>query len=115
MPLEGDKYGGSDLNILYGNVINANNELLEMENALTTNETPNRLTYLNLIKKLQQAVDELIDVSIVADTMKYNSISLKSLTDILTGKVGRFRQTLLGRRVDYSGRSVIVPGPKLRL
>ncbi|MFP3038937.1 MAG: hypothetical protein ACKEQK_00235 [Candidatus Hodgkinia cicadicola] len=103
----------SDLNILYGRVINANNSLIEV--LQSSGAIIDRLLFLKLSKELQNAVDDLLDTSTSLDTMRYNSVSLKSLTDSLKGKEGRFRQTLLGRRVDYSGRSVIIPGPSLRL
>ncbi|MGP1918130.1 MAG: hypothetical protein ACTS4U_00220 [Candidatus Hodgkinia cicadicola] len=116
LPLgEDGGFSNSDLNVLYGKVINANNAVLDIETSFTESKAPNRDLYLKLLKELQQAIDELIDTSVTAETLRYNSTPLKSLTDILKGKEGRFRQTLLGRRVDYSGRSVIAPGPHLRL
>ncbi len=115
-PLEGeDNFSNSDLNVLYGKVINANNAVLDAESSLTEGKAPSRVVYLKLLKELQNAIDELIDTSITAESLRYNSTPLKSLTNILKGKEGRFRQSLLGRRVDYSGRSVIAPGPHLRL
>ncbi|MGP1944708.1 MAG: hypothetical protein ACTS8A_00830 [Arsenophonus sp. ET-LJ4-MAG3] len=115
LPLDGDDYSNSDLNVLYGRVINANNAVLDVETSFDESNPPNRTLYLKLLNELQHAIDGLIDTSVTAESLRYSSTSLKSLTDILKGKEGRFRQTLLGRRVDYSGRSVIVPGPHLRL
>ncbi|MGP1917038.1 MAG: hypothetical protein ACTS6P_00185 [Candidatus Hodgkinia cicadicola] len=116
LPLRGnDNFSTSDLNVLYGKVITANNAVLKIEGSFTEDKAPNRAVYLSLLKELQQAIDELIDTSVTTETLRYNSTPLKSLTDILKGKEGRFRQSLLGRRVDYSGRTVIAPGPHLRL
>ncbi|MGP1922472.1 MAG: hypothetical protein ACTS5F_00035 [Candidatus Hodgkinia cicadicola] len=115
LPLDGDDYSNSDLNVLYGRVINANNAVLDVETSFDENKPPNRTLYLKLLNELQRAIDGLIDTSVTTESLRYSSTPLKSLTDILKGKEGRFRQTLLGRRVDYSGRSVIAPGPHLRL
>ncbi len=112
--LDGGRYATSDLNDLYRRVINRNNRLkrlfeLNAPEVITRNEK----------RMLQEAVDALIDNSIrrgaapVASQIQRRP--LKSLADILKGKQGRFRQNLLGKRVDYSGRSVIVVGPELQL
>ncbi|MGP1917717.1 MAG: DNA-directed RNA polymerase subunit beta', partial [Candidatus Hodgkinia cicadicola] len=116
LPLRGnDNFSTSDLNILYGKVITANNAVLKIEGSFTEDKAPSRMVYLSLLRELQQAIDELIDTSVTTETLRYNSTPLKSLTDILKGKEGRFRQSLLGRWVDYSGRTIIAPGPHLRL
>ncbi len=112
--LDGGRYATSDLNDLYRRVINRNNRLkrlyeLNAPEVITRNEK----------RMLQEAVDALVDNSIrrgsapVASQVQRRP--LKSLADILKGKEGRFRQNLLGKRVDYSGRSVIVVGPELQL
>ncbi|MEK7555526.1 MAG: DNA-directed RNA polymerase subunit beta' [Patescibacteria group bacterium] len=111
--LEGGRYATSDLNDLYRRVINRNNRLkklldLKAPEVIITNEK----------RMLQEAVDSLIDNTARLGTQQQLSSQrrpLKSLSDILKGKQGRFRQNLLGKRVDYSGRSVIVVGPKLKL
>ncbi len=112
--LDGGRYATSDLNDLYRRVINRNNRLkrlfeLNAPEVITRNEK----------RMLQEAVDALIDNSIRRGTSPVASQAqrrpLKSLADILKGKQGRFRQNLLGKRVDYSGRSVIVVGPELHL
>ena len=111
--LDGGRFAASDLNDLYRRVINRNNRLKKLY-ALEAPEVICR----NEKRMLQEAVDALIDnnarreraVSAAASRKK-----LKSLTDLLKGKQGRFRQNLLGKRVDYSGRSVIVIGPHLKL
>ncbi len=112
--LDGGRFATSDLNDLYRRVINRNNRLkrlleLNAPEVITRNEK----------RMLQESVDSLIDNSarhsktVIAATGKKRQ--LKSLADILKGKQGRFRQNLLGKRVDYSGRSVIVVGPSLRI
>ncbi|MDD5438082.1 MAG: DNA-directed RNA polymerase subunit beta' [Patescibacteria group bacterium] len=112
--LDGGRFATSDLNDLYRRVINRNNRLkrlleLHAPEVITRNEK----------RMLQEAVDALIDNSarhsktVIAATGKKRQ--LKSLADILKGKQGRFRQNLLGKRVDYSGRSVIVVGPNLKM
>ncbi|MFH1456530.1 MAG: DNA-directed RNA polymerase subunit beta' [Patescibacteria group bacterium] len=112
--LEGGRYAASDLNDLYRRVINRNNRLKRL-NELSAPEVIVR----NEKRMLQEAVDALIDNSarhgktVTASTGQKRM--LKSLADSLKGKQGRFRQNLLGKRVDYSGRSVIVVGPKLKL
>ena len=111
--LDGGRYATSDLNDLYRRVINRNNrlkKLLEIKapEIIVTNEK----------RMLQEAVDSLIDNSARFGSQQQMSSQrrpLKSLADILKGKEGRFRQNLLGKRVDYSGRSVIVVGPELPL
>ncbi|WP_126071701.1 DNA-directed RNA polymerase subunit beta', partial [Candidatus Annandia adelgestsuga] len=111
VPLDGGKFATSDLNDLYRRVINRNNRL-------------KRLLYLSapeiIIKNekrmLQEAVDTLLDNSRYHNVVTAsNKRPLKSLTDMIKGKQGRFRQNLLGKRVDYSGRSVITVGPDLNL
>ncbi len=112
--LEGGRYAASDLNDLYRRVINRNNRLKKLAE-LSAPEVIVR----NEKRMLQEAVDALIDNSarhgktVTASTGQKRT--LKSLADSLKGKQGRFRQNLLGKRVDYSGRSVIVVGPKLKL
>ena len=112
--LDGGRFAASDLNDLYRRVINRNNRLKKLYNL----EAP-EVICRNEKRMLQEAVDALIDnnarreraVTAVGGSRK----KLKSLTDLLKGKQGRFRQNLLGKRVDYSGRSVIVVGPDLAL
>jgi DNA-directed RNA polymerase subunit beta' len=113
--LDGGRYATSDLNDLYRRIINRNNRLRKLieigaPEVITRNEK----------RMLQEAVDALFDnsarrsqVSVAASTGQRRA--LRSLADTLKGKQGRFRQNLLGKRVDYSGRSVIVVGPKLKL
>ncbi|HZZ99095.1 MAG TPA: DNA-directed RNA polymerase subunit beta', partial [Candidatus Paceibacterota bacterium] len=113
VPLDGGRYATSDLNDLYRRVINRNNRLkhlleLKAPEVITKNEK----------RMLQEAVDALIDNSMRRGQMTTSASTgqkraLKSLADMLKGKQGRFRQNLLGKRVDYSGRSVIVVGPEL--
>lgn len=115
VPLDGGRYATSDVNDLYRRVINRNNRLkklleLKAPEVIVRNEK----------RMLQEAVDALIDNS--ASSKQGNQAqaagqrrALKSLADMLKGKQGRFRQNLLGKRVDYSGRSVIVVGPQLKL
>ena len=112
--LDGGRYASSDLNDLYRRVINRNNRLkylleISAPDVIVRNEK----------RMLQEAVDALIDNSMRKGTMTQATTGgkrlLKSLADMLKGKQGRFRQNLLGKRVDYSGRSVIIVGPKLRL
>ncbi|MCS6905031.1 MAG: DNA-directed RNA polymerase subunit beta' [Bacteroidia bacterium] len=111
VPLEGGRFATSDLNDLYRRVIIRNNRLKR----LLEIKAP-EVILRNEKRMLQEAVDSLFD-----NTRKVNAIrtesnrALKSLSDMLKGKQGRFRQNLLGKRVDYSGRSVIVVGPKLKL
>lgn len=110
--LDGGRYATSDLNDLYRRVINRNNRLkklieLKAPDVIVTNEK----------RMLQEAVDALIDNStkIGAQQLSSQRRPLRSLADMLKGKQGRFRANLLGKRVDYSGRSVIVVGPNLKL
>jgi len=114
VPLDGGRYATSDLNDLYRRVINRNNRLKKL---LELNAP--EIIVVNEKRMLQEAVDALIDNSIrfgtAAVQMSKQKKPLRSLADILKGKKGRFRQNLLGKRVDYSGRSVIVVGPELRL
>ncbi|MBP8130877.1 MAG: DNA-directed RNA polymerase subunit beta' [Candidatus Hydrogenedentes bacterium] len=111
VPLEGGRYATSDLNDLYRRVINRNNRLkrlieLRAPEVILRNEK----------RMLQEAVDALFDNGRHGRTvLGAGNRPLKSLSDMLKGKQGRFRQNLLGKRVDYSGRSVIVVGPELRL
>mgnify|MGYP001615293772 CR=1 FL=1 len=112
--LDGGRYASSDLNDLYRRVINRNNRLkylleISAPEVIVRNEK----------RMLQESVDALIDNQMRKGTMTQATTGgkrlLKSLTDVLEGKQGRFRQNLLGKRVDYSGRSVIVVGPDLKL
>ena len=111
VPLEGGRFATSDLNDLYRRVINRNNRLKRLKEM----NAPD-LIIRNEKRMLQEAVDALID-----NGRKGKAVSgagnreLKSLSGLLRGKQGRFRQNLLGKRVDYSGRSVIVVGPELKL
>src|SRR3989338_4667194 len=114
VPLDGGRHASSDVNDLYRRVINRNNRLkrlyeLKAPEVITRNEK----------RMLQEAVDALIDNSIKRGAAPVASQAqrrpLRSLADMLKGKQGRFRQNLLGKRVDYSGRSVIVVGPSLKL
>ncbi|HEY3276104.1 MAG TPA: DNA-directed RNA polymerase subunit beta' [Syntrophorhabdaceae bacterium] len=111
VPLDGGRFATSDLNDLYRRVINRNNRLKRLME-LNAPE----IIIRNEKRMLQEAVDALFDNSkrgrVVTGASKR---PLKSLSDMLRGKQGRFRQNLLGKRVDYSGRSVIVVGPELRL
>ena len=109
--LDGGRFATSDLNDLYRRVINRNNRLKKLveigaPEVITRNEK----------RMLQEAVDALFDITArETSTTASSKRKLKSLSDLLRGKQGRFRQNLLGKRVDYSGRSVIVVGPDLRL
>jgi DNA-directed RNA polymerase subunit beta' len=111
VPLDGGRFATSDLNDLYRRVINRNNRLkklmeLHAPDVIVRNEK----------RMLQEAVDALFDNGRRGRVLRgTNNRPLKSLSDTLKGKQGRFRQNLLGKRVDYSGRSVIVVGPELRL
>ena len=109
--LEGGRYATSDLNDLYRRVINRNNRLKK----LLEIKAPD-VIIRNEKRMLQEAVDALIDNSARFGTQEMSAQRrpLRSLADMLKGKQGRFRQNLLGKRVDYSGRSVIVVGPKLK-
>jgi len=111
VPLDGGRFATSDLNDLYRRVINRNNRLKRLQE-LNAPEVIIR----NEMRMLQEAVDALFDNGrrgrVITGPSKR---PLKSLSDMLKGKTGRFRQNLLGKRVDYSGRSVIVIGPELRL
>ncbi len=109
--LDGGRFATSDLNDLYRRVINRNNRLQHLMEI----EAP-EIIIRNEKRMLQEAVDSLIDNGRRSRTVSANgNHKLKSLSDILRGKQGRFRQNLLGKRVDYSGRSVIVVGPTLHL
>lgn len=111
VPLEGGRFATSDLNDLYRRVINRNNRL---KNLLQL-KTP-EVIIRNEKRMLQEAVDALFDNGRHGRPVTgANNRPLKSLSDMLKGKTGRFRQNLLGKRVDYSGRSVIVIGPELKL
>jgi len=116
VPLDGGRYATSDVNDLYRRVINRNNRLKKLKEI----NAP-EVILRNEKRILQEAVDALIDNSIrhngsqQATSQANKSRELKSLADNLKGKRGLFRQNLLGKRVDYSGRSVIVVGPELRL
>ncbi len=112
--LTGGRFATSDLNDLYRRVINRNNRLKKLID-LNAPEVIRR----NEMRMLQEAVDALIDNSAARGGRAVNATGgrrrLKSISDMLKGKQGRFRQNLLGKRVDYSGRSVIVVGPKLKI
>jgi len=111
VPLEGGRFATSDLNDLYRRVINRNNRLKK----LIEIKAP-EVILRNEKRMLQEAVDALFDNSRRTHSVRGSSQRpLKSLSDLLKGKQGRFRQNLLGKRVDYSGRSVIVVGPELKL
>jgi len=111
VPLDGGRFATSDLNDLYRRVIIRNNRLKR----LIEIKAPD-VIMRNEKRMLQEAVDSLYDNSRKANSVKTDSNrALKSLSDSLKGKQGRFRQNLLGKRVDYSGRSVIVVGPELKL
>ena len=111
VPLPGGRFATSDLNDLYRRVINRNNRLRELA-ALQTPEVIKR----NEMRMLQEAVDALFDNGRHGRHVTgAGNRPLKSLSDMLKGKSGRFRQNLLGKRVDYSGRSVIVIGPNLKM
>ena len=111
VPLEGGRFATSDLNDLYRRVINRNNRL---HNLLELN-TP-EVIVRNEKRMLQEAVDALLDNGRHGRPVTgAGNRALKSLSDMLRGKQGRFRQNLLGKRVDYSGRSVIVVGPELKI
>lgn len=107
--LSGGRFATSDLNDLYRRVINRNNRLKHLIDLGAP-----EIILRNEKRMLQEAVDSLIDTAQRPST-RASSAELKSLSDMLKGKQGRFRQNLLGKRVDYSGRSVIVPGPHLKL
>ncbi|MDQ3020747.1 MAG: DNA-directed RNA polymerase subunit beta' [Bacteroidota bacterium] len=110
VPLEGGRFATSDLNDLYRRVIIRNNRLKRLIDI----KAP-EVILRNEKRMLQEAVDALLDNSRRVTAVKAENRALKSLSDILKGKQGRFRQNLLGKRVDYSGRSVIVVGPELKL
>ena len=111
VPLDGGRFATSDLNDLYRRVINRNNRLKR----LLELKAP-EIIVRNEKRMLQEAVDSLLDNGRRGKAMTgANKRALKSLADMIKGKGGRFRQNLLGKRVDYSGRSVIVVGPQLKL
>ena len=111
MPLDGGRFATSDLNDLYRRVINRNNRLKRLMELRAPD-----IIIRNEKRMLQEAVDALFDNGRRGRVITgANKRPLKSLADMLKGKQGRFRQNLLGKRVDYSGRSVIVVGPELRL
>ncbi|MGC9315118.1 MAG: DNA-directed RNA polymerase subunit beta', partial [bacterium] len=111
VPLEGGRFATSDLNDLYRRLINRNNRLKKLMDI----QAP-EVILRNEKRMLQEAVDALIDNGRQGSAVRGKSRRpLKSLSDSLKGKQGRFRQNLLGKRVDYSGRSVVVVGPELKL
>jgi DNA-directed RNA polymerase subunit beta' len=111
VPLDGGRFATSDLNDLYRRVINRNNRLKKLMELRAPD-----VIIRNEKRMLQEAVDALFDNGRRGRVLRgANNRPLKSLSDTLKGKQGRFRQNLLGKRVDYSGRSVIVIGPELRL
>ncbi len=108
--LPGGRFATSDLNDLYRRVINRNNRLKKLMDLGAP-----EIILRNEKRMLQEAVDALIDSNLKTARRGGNTHALRSLSDMLRGKQGRFRQNLLGKRVDYSGRSVIIVGPKLKL
>jgi DNA-directed RNA polymerase subunit beta' len=111
VPLDGGRFATSDLNDLYRRVINRNNRL----KAILKLKTPD-VIIRNEKRMLQEAVDALFDNGRHGHpVMGAGNRPLKSLSEMLKGKQGRFRQNLLGKRVDYSGRSVIIVGPELKV
>ncbi len=109
--LDGGRFATSDLNDLYRRVINRNNRLARLQEIVAP-----ELIIRNEKRMLQESVDSLIDNGKRGKAVVgLNNRPLKSLSDIIEGKQGRFRQNLLGKRVDYSGRSVIIVGPELKL
>ena len=108
--LSGGRFATSDLNDLYRRVINRNNRLKHLIDLGAP-----QIILRNEKRMLQEAVDSLIDGSQARQSRRATRRPLKSLSEMLKGKQGRFRQNLLGKRVDYSGRSVIVVGPELKL
>src|SRR5881628_3345392 len=111
VPLEGGRFATSDLNDLYRRVINRNNRLKKLIDIRAP-----EVILRNEKRMLQEAVDALFDNGRRSRAVRgQGNRPLKSLSDMLKGKQGRFRQNLLGKRVDYSGRSVIVVGPELKL
>ena len=111
VPLDGGRFATSDINDLYRRLINRNNRLRKLKSV----NAPD-IIIKNEMRMVQDAVDSLFDNSRRSHPVTGNGDRpLKSLSDILKGKQGRFRQNLLGKRVDYSGRSVIIVGPNLKL
>ncbi|MFP4458168.1 MAG: DNA-directed RNA polymerase subunit beta' [Candidatus Zixiibacteriota bacterium] len=111
VPLEGGRFATSDLNDLYRRLINRNNRLKKLMDIRAP-----EVILRNEKRMLQEAVDALLDNNkLPSPVVGRNQRPLKSLSDLLKGKRGRFRQNLLGKRVDYSGRSVVVVGPNLKL
>jgi len=108
--LSGGHFASSDINDLYRRVINRNNRLKHLMNLGAP-----EIILRNEKRMLQESVDTLIDTSQAKTIRRRGTKELRSLADMLKGKQGRFRQNLLGKRVDYSGRSVIVVGPHLKL
>ena len=108
--LSGGHFASSDINDLYRRVINRNNRLKHLMNLGAP-----EIILRNEKRMLQEAVDTLVDTSQARAVRRRGAKELRSLADMLRGKQGRFRQNLLGKRVDYSGRSVIVVGPELKL
>jgi DNA-directed RNA polymerase subunit beta' len=109
--LDGGRFATADLNDLYRRVINRNNRLARLQEIIAP-----ELIIRNEKRMLQEAVDALIDNGKRGRAVVgLNNRPLKSLSDIIEGKQGRFRQNLLGKRVDYSGRSVIIVGPELKI
>ncbi len=111
VPLDGGRFATSDLNDLYRRVINRNNRLKRLLDLVAPD-----IIVRNEKRMLQESVDALLDNGRRGRAITgSNKRPLKSLADMIKGKQGRFRQNLLGKRVDYSGRSVITVGPYLRL
>jgi DNA-directed RNA polymerase subunit beta' len=109
VPLDGGRFATSDLNDLYRRVIIRNNRLKRLMEIKAPSDLKKRK------RMLQESVDSLFDNTRKAAVKTESNRPLKSLSDSLKGKQGRFRQNLLGKRVDYSARSVIVVGPELKL
>jgi DNA-directed RNA polymerase subunit beta' len=109
VPLDGGRFATSDLNDLYRRVIIRNNRLKRLMEIKAPEVILETKTYV------AESVDSLFDNTRKASAVKESNRPLKSLSDSLKGKQGRFRQNLLGKRVDYSARSVIVVGPELKL
>ncbi len=114
MILPDSTHTSSELNELYKHIIAINNNIKLKLTLLRNGKTIDFHEYINSFKTLQYAINTLIDSTSGADKpVSHNTIALSSLSSLLKGKKGRFRYNILGKRVDYSGRSVIAPGPKL--
>ncbi len=106
----------TNINDIYRNILMANDEVLAKLDSISRRDDVRFEEYMVSLRNLQGSVDVLFEGTDVGDCKSgYNNHSLKSLTTVLKGKKGRFRSALLGRRIDYSGRSVIVPEPSLNV